>query len=151
MFSKLPHHISFVFSYLALSTSQNNHLFCPLIEIIEPESPKSAWAVIFYSHSFTSFTTDQSPNGDSTNGDNSSGSNNSNCKYCTCCYCEFFGNGGPPQAPTSKNYPEIRDRLRRKLNTNKAKSCQNEIGEQLLNLFACKILIRNSELIISCW
>ncbi|XP_076812831.1 uncharacterized protein LOC143459517 isoform X1 [Clavelina lepadiformis] len=58
----------------------------------------------------------------SSNGTNSNGGASNNCKYCNCCYCEFFGNGGPPPAPTSKNYPEMRDRLRKKLHTNKLKS-----------------------------
>ncbi|XP_045190790.2 protein FAM193A-like isoform X3 [Mercenaria mercenaria] len=36
-------------------------------------------------------------------------------KYCDCCYCEFFGHGNPPMAPTSKNYAEMRDKLRLRL------------------------------------
>nr|XP_039262858.1 uncharacterized protein LOC120338924 isoform X1 [Styela clava] len=48
------------------------------------------------------------------NGQN--GNSGGGSKYCDCCYCEFFGNGGPPLAPTSKNYPEMRERLRSKLN-----------------------------------
>lgn len=40
-------------------------------------------------------------------------------KYCDCCYCEFFGNGGPTVAPTSKNYNEMRERLRMKLKQRK--------------------------------
>ena len=31
---------------------------------------------------------------------------------CLCCYCEMFGHGGPSAAPVSKNYPEMRERLR---------------------------------------
>nr|XP_026690451.1 uncharacterized protein LOC100178109 [Ciona intestinalis] len=53
------------------------------------------------------------------NGVNGNGTNGSNCKYCNCCYCELFGNGGPPLAPTSKNYQEMRARLRRKLKKGK--------------------------------
>lgn len=37
-------------------------------------------------------------------------------KYCDCCYCEFFGHAAPPVAPTSRNYTEIRDKLRNRLN-----------------------------------
>lgn len=37
-------------------------------------------------------------------------------KYCDCCYCEFFGHAAPPVAPTSRNYTEIRDKLRRRYN-----------------------------------
>ncbi|XP_052772663.1 protein FAM193A-like isoform X3 [Mya arenaria] len=36
-------------------------------------------------------------------------------KYCDCCYCEFFGHGNPPMAPTSKNFVEMRDKLRLRL------------------------------------
>jgi len=43
-------------------------------------------------------------------------------KYCDCCYCEFFGHGNPPVAPTSKNYAEMRDKLRLRL-----KKKQNEV------------------------
>ncbi|XP_013395019.1 protein FAM193A isoform X2 [Lingula anatina] len=42
-------------------------------------------------------------------------SNQKDGKYCDCCYCEFFGHGNPPNAPTSKNFLEMRDRLRLKL------------------------------------
>ncbi|XP_078717897.1 protein FAM193A isoform X1 [Lampetra fluviatilis] len=40
-------------------------------------------------------------------------------KYCDCCYCEFFGHGGPPVAPTSKNYAEMREKLRLRLTKRK--------------------------------
>ncbi|XP_077503095.1 uncharacterized protein LOC144113703 isoform X4 [Amblyomma americanum] len=33
-------------------------------------------------------------------------------RVCDCCYCEVFGHGAPPVAPVSKNYQEMRDRLR---------------------------------------
>ncbi|CAN7938906.1 unnamed protein product [Ixodes hexagonus] len=33
-------------------------------------------------------------------------------RVCDCCYCEVFGHGTPPVAPVSKNYQEMRDRLR---------------------------------------
>nr|CAB3244412.1 protein FAM193A [Phallusia mammillata] len=69
-------------------------------------------------------------------GNNSS--NGSSCKYCNCCYCEFFGNGGPPQAPTSKNFHEIRERLRRKLNTSKVKECEAHIE-------ATELLVQESQ------
>ncbi|XP_061177860.1 protein FAM193A-like [Saccostrea echinata] len=44
-----------------------------------------------------------------------SSSNQKEGKYCDCCYCEFFGHGNPPVAPTSKNYEEMRNRLRLRL------------------------------------
>ncbi|XP_069754997.1 protein FAM193B isoform X2 [Narcine bancroftii] len=40
-------------------------------------------------------------------------------KYCDCCYCEFFGHGPPPAAPTSRNYTEIREKLRTRLTKRK--------------------------------
>ncbi|XP_060044472.1 protein FAM193A isoform X1 [Erinaceus europaeus] len=40
-------------------------------------------------------------------------------KYCDCCYCEFFGHGGPPAAPTSRNYAEMREKLRLRLTRRK--------------------------------
>merc|ERR1711962_445483 len=33
-------------------------------------------------------------------------------KHCACCNCEVFGHGGPSVAPVSRNYPEMRERLR---------------------------------------
>lgn len=50
---------------------------------------------------------------------NNGGSLGGATKYCDCCYCEFFGNGGPTVAPTSKNYNEMRERLRMKLKQRK--------------------------------
>ncbi|XP_046371497.2 protein FAM193A-like isoform X3 [Haliotis rufescens] len=47
-------------------------------------------------------------------------------KYCDCCYCEFFGHGNPPVAQTSKNYAEMRERLRRRL---KRKQTEAKTGE----------------------
>ncbi|XP_041368374.1 protein FAM193A-like [Gigantopelta aegis] len=51
-------------------------------------------------------------------------------KYCDCCYCEFFGHGNPPAAQTSKNYAEMRERLRRRLKRRQTegKGC-NEDGK----------------------
>ncbi|XP_076436859.1 uncharacterized protein LOC143276252 isoform X2 [Babylonia areolata] len=45
----------------------------------------------------------------------STSNNQKEGKYCDCCYCEFFGHGNPPVAQTSKNYAEMRERLRRRL------------------------------------
>ncbi|XP_078662935.1 LOW QUALITY PROTEIN: uncharacterized protein LOC144906481 [Branchiostoma floridae x Branchiostoma belcheri] len=46
-------------------------------------------------------------------------SNQKDGKYCDCCYCEFFGHGGPPVAPTSRNYTEMREKLRLRLTQRK--------------------------------
>ncbi|ELW47965.1 Protein FAM193B [Tupaia chinensis] len=40
-------------------------------------------------------------------------------KFCDCCYCEFFGHSAPPAAPTSRNYTEIREKLRSRLTRRK--------------------------------
>ncbi|XP_061473594.1 protein FAM193B isoform X2 [Rhineura floridana] len=40
-------------------------------------------------------------------------------KFCDCCYCEFFGHNAPPAAPTSRNYAEIREKLRSRLTKRK--------------------------------
>ncbi|XP_009982245.1 PREDICTED: protein FAM193B, partial [Tauraco erythrolophus] len=40
-------------------------------------------------------------------------------KFCACCYCEFFGHNAPPAAPTSRNYAEIREKLRSRLTKRK--------------------------------
>ena len=45
--------------------------------------------------------------------------------HCLCCYCEVFGHGGPSAAPVSKNYPEMRERLRLLL-SKKKKGKQHE-------------------------
>ena len=43
------------------------------------------------------------------------------------CYCEVFGHGVPTKAPTSRNYDEIRDRLRIRLENKK--QCRSTGGE----------------------
>lgn len=40
-------------------------------------------------------------------------------KFCDCCYCEFFGHNAPLAAPTSRNYTEIREKLRSRLTRRK--------------------------------
>ncbi|KAK1159199.1 protein FAM193B-like isoform X1 [Acipenser oxyrinchus oxyrinchus] len=49
----------------------------------------------------------------------SSSTNQKDGKYCDCCYCEFFGHNAPPAAPTSRNYAEIREKLRSRLTRRK--------------------------------
>ncbi|XP_058526329.1 protein FAM193A isoform X2 [Ochotona princeps] len=49
----------------------------------------------------------------------STSTNQKDGKYCDCCYCEFFGHGGPPAAPTSRNYAEMREKLRLRLTKRK--------------------------------
>uniref|UniRef100_A0A8C8EYH6 FAM193 C-terminal domain-containing protein n=1 Tax=Oncorhynchus tshawytscha TaxID=74940 RepID=A0A8C8EYH6_ONCTS len=49
----------------------------------------------------------------------SSSNNQKDGKYCDCCYCEFFGHNAPPAAPTSRNYTEIREKLRSRLTRRK--------------------------------
>ncbi|XP_043237970.1 protein FAM193A-like isoform X2 [Amphibalanus amphitrite] len=55
-------------------------------------------------------------------------------QHCSCCYCEVFGHGVPPVAPVSRNYPEIRDRLRLRLDQrrrdHKSESSERSTGEQ---------------------
>lgn len=55
-------------------------------------------------------------------------------KYCDCCYCEFFGHGNPPVAPTSKNYAEMRDKLRLRL---KKKQTESKPDEPHTTLRSC--------------
>ncbi|XP_037084879.1 LOW QUALITY PROTEIN: protein FAM193A-like [Pollicipes pollicipes] len=54
-------------------------------------------------------------------------------QHCSCCYCEVFGHGVSPVAPVSRNYPEIRDRLRLRLDQrrrdNKSESSERSGGE----------------------
>ncbi|XP_050420616.1 uncharacterized protein LOC126833365 isoform X2 [Adelges cooleyi] len=42
-------------------------------------------------------------------------------RQCDCCYCEVFGHGVPSMAPVSRNYQEMRDRLRNLYLLKKAK------------------------------
>jgi len=49
---------------------------------------------------------------DSSPEDSCSSSTSGADKHCACCYCEVFGHGGPSVAPVSRNYPEMRERLR---------------------------------------
>lgn len=53
----------------------------------------------------------------------------SNGQRCPCCYCEVFGRGGQTVAPVSRNYPEMRERLRLLLSKKKQKSCRPTIGK----------------------
>ncbi|XP_036372943.1 protein FAM193A isoform X2 [Megalops cyprinoides] len=65
---------------------------------------------------------EESPEEDSCSEHSSSTSTSTNQKegkYCDCCYCEFFGHGGPPAAPTSRNYAEMREKLRLRLTKRK--------------------------------
>ncbi|XP_063313756.1 protein FAM193A isoform X2 [Pelobates fuscus] len=59
----------------------------------------------------------------------STSTNQKEGKYCDCCYCEFFGHGGPPSAPTSRNYTEMREKLRLRLT--KRKEEQPKKSDQL--------------------
>lgn len=45
-------------------------------------------------------------------------------RVCDCCYCEVFGHGMPAVAPTSRNYNEMRERLRMRLSKRKAERCE---------------------------
>eukprot|EP00095_Tigriopus_kingsejongensis_P010157 maker-scaffold575_size133042-snap-gene-0.40 protein:Tk10157 transcript:maker-scaffold575_size133042-snap-gene-0.40-mRNA-1 annotation:"Uncharacterized protein C4orf8" len=49
-------------------------------------------------------------------------------RQCSCCYCEVFGHGGPSMAPVSRNYPEMRERLRFLLR--KKKQSKHPAGER---------------------
>ncbi|XP_076992359.1 protein FAM193A isoform X2 [Tamandua tetradactyla] len=60
----------------------------------------------------------------------STSTNQKEGKYCDCCYCEFFGHGGPPAAPTSRNYAEMREKLRLRLT--KRKEEQPKKTDQIL-------------------
>ncbi|XP_018392119.1 PREDICTED: putative uncharacterized protein DDB_G0293878 isoform X1 [Cyphomyrmex costatus] len=54
----------------------------------------------------------------------SSAQRDTNTRHCDCCYCEVFGHGMPPVAPVSRNYKEMRERLRQLLTKKKAKKCK---------------------------
>ena len=49
-------------------------------------------------------------------------SHGKNGAHCSCCYCEVFGSGGQSVAPVSRNYPEMRERLRLLLSKKKRKN-----------------------------
>ncbi|XP_017282198.1 protein FAM193B [Kryptolebias marmoratus] len=59
----------------------------------------------------------------------SSSTNQKDGKYCDCCYCEFFGHNAPPAAPTSRNYAEIREKLRSRLTRRKEEPPQRQDSE----------------------
>lgn len=69
---------------------------------------------------------DEDDGGDSCSGHSSttstSTSNNQRDggRVCDCCYCEVFGHGMPAVAPTSRNFNEMRERLRMTLSKRKA-------------------------------
>ncbi|KAL0269845.1 UNVERIFIED_CONTAM: hypothetical protein PYX00_007444 [Menopon gallinae] len=53
-------------------------------------------------------------------------------RHCDCCYCEVFGHNGPSVAPVSRNYQEMRERLRIRLNMKKSAKCkagQGQVGD----------------------
>ena len=60
----------------------------------------------------------------------STASNAGGNQSCSCCYCEVFGHGGPSLAPVSRNYPEMRERLRLLLNKKRKRQNANKGGQQ---------------------
>lgn len=52
-----------------------------------------------------------------------------NTRVCDCCYCEVFGHGVPPVAPTSRNYNEMRERLRLRLSKRRAERCERSMQQ----------------------
>uniref|UniRef100_A0A674N2W3 Family with sequence similarity 193 member A n=1 Tax=Takifugu rubripes TaxID=31033 RepID=A0A674N2W3_TAKRU len=62
----------------------------------------------------------------------STSTNQKEGKYCDCCYCEFFGHGGPPAAPTSRNYAEMREKLRLRLTKRKEEQPKREEHQSIL-------------------
>ncbi|MEE6479774.1 hypothetical protein FKM82_012371 [Ascaphus truei] len=56
----------------------------------------------------------------------SSSTNQRDGKFCDCCYCEFFGHNTPPSAPVSRNYTEIREKLRSRLTKRKEELPQKQ-------------------------
>ncbi|XP_076651580.1 uncharacterized protein LOC143358372 isoform X1 [Halictus rubicundus] len=54
----------------------------------------------------------------------SSSAQRDSSRHCDCCYCEVFGHGVPSVAPVSRNYNEMRERLRQLLTKKKAKKCK---------------------------
>jgi len=67
---------------------------------------------------------------DSSPEDSCSSSTSGADKHCACCYCEVFGHGGPSVAPVSRNYPEMRERLRlllsKKKRGHRGNNCQQQ-------------------------
>lgn len=70
--------------------------------------------------------TDYCTDGSSTISSSSSATNNQpdNTRVCDCCYCEVFGHGVTPVAPTSRNFQEMRERLRKRLSKRREERCQ---------------------------
>uniref|UniRef100_A0A8C4IM76 FAM193 C-terminal domain-containing protein n=1 Tax=Dicentrarchus labrax TaxID=13489 RepID=A0A8C4IM76_DICLA len=62
----------------------------------------------------------------------STSTNQKEGKYCDCCYCEFFGHGGPPAAPTSRNYAEMREKLRLRLTKRKEEQPKREEHQPII-------------------
>ncbi|XP_041838778.1 protein FAM193A isoform X2 [Melanotaenia boesemani] len=62
----------------------------------------------------------------------STSTNQKEGKYCDCCYCEFFGHGGPPAAPTSRNYAEMREKLRLRLTKRKEEQPKREDQQPII-------------------
>jgi len=71
---------------------------------------------------------------DSSPEDSCSSSTSGTDKHCACCYCEVFGHGGPSVAPVSRNYPEMRERLRlllsKKKRGHRGNNCQQPQQQQ---------------------
>ncbi|KAM9314344.1 protein FAM193A isoform 2-T2 [Pholidichthys leucotaenia] len=63
----------------------------------------------------------------------STSTNQKEGKYCDCCYCEFFGHGGPPAAPTSRNYAEMREKLRLRLTKRKEEQPKREEQQPVID------------------
>ncbi|XP_053976246.1 uncharacterized protein LOC128875001 isoform X1 [Hylaeus volcanicus] len=54
----------------------------------------------------------------------SSSAQRDSSRHCDCCYCEVFGHGVASVAPVSRNYNEMRERLRQLLTKKQAKKCK---------------------------
>ncbi|XP_060849505.1 uncharacterized protein LOC132928685 isoform X1 [Rhopalosiphum padi] len=68
--------------------------------------------------------------GRSSQDDSCSERSSSSPRQCDCCYCEVFGHGVPSVAPVSRNYQEMRDRLRNLYLLKKAKQTNETIKQK---------------------
>ncbi|XP_060861131.1 uncharacterized protein LOC132938362 isoform X2 [Metopolophium dirhodum] len=74
--------------------------------------------------------TSECSSGRSSQDDSCSERSSSSPRQCDCCYCEVFGHGVPSVAPVSRNYQEMRDRLRNLYLLKKAKQTNETIKQK---------------------
>ena len=74
------------------------------------------------------YCTDESIHSSSASSSSSTTIQPDSTRVCDCCYCEVFGHGTSNAAPTSRNFHEMRERLRRRLSKRQEQNPKQQVG-----------------------